>query len=72
MTLIIDMASGTEYQGNDLSCQNRQTAFTTGVVTSADQPQTELGLQLVETTATASSEDSSNAVMFIDMKMLFD
>ena len=72
MTLIIDMASGTEYQGDDLRCRNRQEAPTTDAVTFNDCQQAIPRLQLVETGTTASSSIMSESVIHIDMCALFE
>lgn len=69
MTLIIDMASGTEYQGDDLRCQTRQQVSTTHTNTPDDYKQTVPGLQLVETT---NDNDKPETVAYIDMHALFE
>ena len=56
MTFIIDMASGTEYQGEEMRCKPRAAAATRQV-TLAPHEQLDLRLETVEASATA--RDSS-------------
>lgn len=72
MTLIIDMANGTEYQGDDLRCQTRQETSATNTVTPNYCKQSAPDLQLVEAETTANSNAKPEAIMYIDMTALFE
>ena len=63
MTFIIDMASGTEYQGDELTCPKHPSRDTT---TDRNGPCPQLQLAVVEMTAPAERTDSIIAAIDID------